>query len=83
MAVAAWLVWKRTGSKSAPMMLYIVQIALGLAWRILPLPILGVAMDFTMLATLILLAWRNLLAALTFLPCLAWSLFVSAPITGF
>jgi hypothetical protein len=64
------------------MTLYIVQLALGLAWRILPIPVLGVAMDLAMLAILILLAWRNWLAALTFLPSMAWSLFVSLPIIG-
>lgn len=83
MAVAAWLAWKKAGSKSGVMMLYIVQLALGLAWRVLPVPVLGVAMDLAMLVTLVQFAWRNLLAALTFLPCLAWNLFVSAPITGF
>ena len=82
MAVAAWLAWKKAGLKSLTIALYAVQLALNLVWRALPLPILGVAMDLAMLATLILFGWRNWLAALAFLPCMAWSLFVSVPIAG-
>jgi tryptophan-rich sensory protein len=82
MAVAAWLAWKKAGLKSLTIEIYAVQLALNLVWRALPLPILGLAMDLAMLATLILFAWRNWRAALTFLPCMAWSLFVSLPIIG-
>jgi tryptophan-rich sensory protein len=82
MAVAAWLAWKKAGLRSATLAAFAIQLALNLIWRAWPVPLLGMAMDVAMLATLILFAWRNLLAALTFLPCMAWSLFVSLPITG-
>ena len=77
MAVAGWLAWKRAGLRSPAMTGFAVQLAFNLVWRAWPVPLLGAAMDLAMLATLILFAWRNWLAALTFLPCLAWSLFVS------
>jgi tryptophan-rich sensory protein len=32
MAVAAWLVWRRTGLTSAPMALFLVQLLLNMAW---------------------------------------------------
>lgn len=83
MAVAAWQIWKTAGLKSPALMLFAAQLALNLIWRMAPLPALAVAMNLCVLATLVLFVRRNLLAALTFLPCLAWSLFVSAPITGF
>lgn len=81
MAVAAWLAWTRPAAGLA-MALYTTQLALNLGWRFWPTPLLGMAMDLAMLATLILFARRNLVAALTFLPCMAWSLFVSVPISG-
>jgi tryptophan-rich sensory protein len=83
MAVAGWLAWKRTGLKSPTLALYAAQLALGLVWRALPLQLPGVAMDMAVLATLILFARGNWLAALTFLPCAAWILFISVPTVGF
>jgi translocator protein len=77
MAVAGWLAWKRMGLRSPVLAGFAVQLAFNLVWRAWPVPLLGAAMDLAMLATLILFAWRNWLAALTFLPCLAWSVFVS------
>jgi translocator protein len=77
MAVAGWLAWKRAGLRSPALAGFAVQLAFNLVWRAWPVPLLGAAMDLAMLATLILFAWRNWLAALTFLPCLAWSVFVS------
>ena len=77
MAVAGWLAWKRAGLRSPALAGFAVQLFFNLVWRAWPVSLLGAAMDLAMLATLILFAWRNWLAALTFLPCLAWSLFVS------
>ena len=77
MAVAGWLAWTRTGLASPALAGFAVQLAFNLVWRAWPVPLLGATMDLAMLATLILFAWRNWLAALTFLPCLAWSVFVS------
>jgi tryptophan-rich sensory protein len=82
MAVAAWLAWKRTGLHSPALTFYAVQLALNLVWRVWPVQLLGWAMDFVVLATLIVFARRNLVAALTFLPCVIWSLFVSVPMSG-
>jgi benzodiazapine receptor len=82
MAVAAWLAWKTAGLRSATLAAFAIQLALNLVWRAWPVLPLGAAMDLAMLATLILFARRNLLAALTFLPCMAWSLFVSVPMRG-
>ena len=83
MAVAGWLAWKRAGLRSPAMILYALQLALNLAWRLVPVPAVGLAMDLCLLATLILFAPRNLAAALTLLPCVIWSLFVSLPMIGF
>jgi tryptophan-rich sensory protein len=83
MAVAGWLAWKRVGLKSFALALFSAQLALNLVWRVVPLPALGMAMSICALATLILFARRNLVAAVTFLPCVIWSLFVSLPMNGF
>jgi benzodiazapine receptor len=81
MAWAAWLAWKRgAGLHSPAMTLYAAQLALNPVWRFWPVPLLGMAMDLVLLATLILFARRSPSAALALLPCLAWSLFVSLPI---
>lgn len=80
--MAGWLAWKRAGLHSPAMALYAAQLALNLVWRFWPVPLLGMAMDLAMLATLILFARRNFVAALTFLPCLIWSLFVSLPMNA-
>ncbi len=82
MAVAAWLAWKKAGLHSPALAFYGAQLALNLIWRISPITGLALAMNLCALITLILFARRNLLAALAFLPCMAWSLFVSLPITG-
>jgi tryptophan-rich sensory protein len=82
MAVAAWLAWKKAGLRSVTLAAFAIQLAFNLVWRAWPMLPLGAAMDLASFATLILFARRNLLAALTFLPCMAWSLFVSLPITG-
>jgi len=83
MAVAAWLVWRRVGLKSFALALFAAQLALNLIWRMAPLPQLGLTMDLCAIAALILFARRNLAAALTFLPCVIWNLFVSVPMNGF
>lgn len=77
MAVAAWLAWKRAGLHSPALAAFAVQLAFNPVWRAWPVPPLGAAMDLAMLATVILFVRRNWLAGLTFLPCLAWSVFVS------
>ena len=83
MAVAGWLAWKRVGLKSPALAFFAVQLVLNLAWRMAPLPALGLAMDFCAIVTLVLFARGNLAAALTLLPCVIWSLVVSLPISGF
>ena len=82
MAVAGWLAWKRAGVRSLAIAFFAAQLALNLAWRMAPLPALGMAMDLCAIATLILFARRSLAAALATLPCMVWSLLVSLPLTG-
>ena len=82
MAMAAWLAWTRGAGRLA-MAFYTTQLALDLAWRFRPTLFLGAAMNLAMLVTLILFAGRNWRAALTFLPCMVWSLSVSVPMSGF
>jgi tryptophan-rich sensory protein len=83
MAVAGWLAFKRAGLKSFELALFAAQLALNLIWRLAPLPVLGLAMNLCALATLILFARRNFVAAVTFLPSVIWCLFVSLPMNGF
>jgi tryptophan-rich sensory protein len=83
MAVAGWLAFKRAGLKSFALALFAAQLALNLLWRLAPLPALGLAMNLCALATLILFARRNFVAAVTFLPCVIWYLFASLPMNGF
>lgn len=83
MAVAGWLAWKREGLKSFALALFVAQLALNLIWRIAPLPPLGAGMNLCGMATLIVCARRNLVAMVTFLPCVIWNLFVSLPVNGF
>jgi len=83
MAVAGWLAWKRAGLKSSALALFAAQLAFNLIWRLAPLPALSLAMNLCALATLILFARRNFVAAVTFLPCVIWYLFVSLPMNGF
>jgi tryptophan-rich sensory protein len=82
MGVAGWLAWKRAGLKSPPLYFFAAQLGLNLIWRIVPMPGLGLVMDLCAIATLILFARRNLIAALTFLPCVIWNLVVSVPMSG-
>lgn len=81
MAVAAWLAWKH-GAGRPTLAVYGAQIGLNLIWRILPFPLLAMLTNIMMLATLVLFGRRNWRAGLTFLPCIAWSLFISVPING-
>jgi hypothetical protein len=72
----------RAGLKSLALGFFAAQLALNLAWRVMPGPALGAALNLCALASLILFARRNLGAAVTFLPCVIWYLFVSLPIIG-
>jgi len=81
MAIAAWLAWKRGGWRTWAMTLYAGQLVLSLFWRTYwhtgPGPILTVLLILLMLATLVALFRRNAVAALAFLPCLAWIVFLA------
>jgi translocator protein len=77
MAVAAWLAWKKGGWRTWAMTLYAGQLVLGLFWRTWPGPIIALALDFCMLLTLVALLRRNRWAALAFLPCLTWTVFLT------
>lgn len=77
MALAAWLAWKKGGWKTWAMTLYAGQLVLNLFWRIWPAPSLSLLLILFMLLTIVALWRRNSLAALAFLPCLAWIIFLT------
>lgn len=77
MAVAAWLAWKKGGWRTWAMTLYAGQLVLNLFWRAWPTQILSLLLVLFMLLTLVALWRRNSWAALAFLPCLAWIVFVT------
>ena len=81
MAIAAWLAWKRGGWRTWAMTLYAGQLVLSLFWRTYAQtgagPILTALLILLMLATLVALFRRNAVAALAFLPCLAWIVFLA------
>jgi benzodiazapine receptor len=82
MAVAAWLAWKKGGWRTWAMTLYAGQLVLGLFWRSWPSPALALLLILVMLLTLIALFRRNAAAALAFLPCLAWIVFLALSSLG-
>lgn len=86
MAIAAWLAWQRGGWRTWAMTLYAAQLVLGLFWRSYGQsdyePVLAVLLIICMLATLVALLRRNAAAALAFLPCLAWILFLASSSFG-
>ena len=82
MAVAAWLAWKNGGWRTWAMTLYAGQLVLSLFWRSWPGPILAALLLLLMLLTLIALFRRNAVAALAFLPCLAWIAFLTLSSLG-
>jgi len=77
MAIAAWLAWKRGGWRTWAMTLYAGQLVLSLFWRSWPGLFLTALLILLMLATLAALFRRNAAAALAFLPCLAWIVFLA------
>ena len=77
MAVAAWLAWKKGGWRTWAMTLYAGQLVLNLFWRTWPGPFIALVLDFFMLLTLVALLRRNTWAALAFLPCLTWIVFLT------
>ncbi len=88
MAIAAWLVWKATGSfdrSGYPLAIFGAQLSLNLAWSILFFglknPVLGVIdvvfLDVAVAATIIAFARFSRLAALLLLPYFFWSLFAT------
>jgi len=60
----------------------VLTVVLNLFWRTWPSPALGLGLDLVMGLTLIAFMHRNVLAALAFLPCLAWVLFLTLPNLG-
>ena len=88
MAIAAWLVWKATGSfdrSGYPLAIFGAQLSLNLAWSILffglKSPVLGVIdvllLDVAVAATIIAFARFSRLAALLLVPYFFWSLFAT------
>ena len=85
MAVAAWRVWRVTGTRSLEMLVYALQLALNFGWsaiffglhRIGPAFAEIVMLDVAILITTVLFFRRDRLAGLLFLPYLCWTLFAS------
>ena len=86
MALAAWLVWRRTGWRERALALFLVQLALNLAWSILffGLQLIGAALvDILLLIALIaattIAFWRiDRRAGLLLVPYLLWVGYASA-----
>jgi tryptophan-rich sensory protein len=91
MAVAAWRVWKRTGTKSPEMIAFGVQLALNFAWCVIFFGLHGIGaalieiaiLDLGVLTALILFFRRDQLAGLLFLPILAWTGFATVLTSAF
>jgi benzodiazapine receptor len=86
MAVAAWRVWRITGTKSVEMGAYVLQLIFNFAWSAIFFAAhqIGLALIDTgilvalILITTILFGRRDRLAGLLFLPYLAWTSFATA-----
>jgi benzodiazapine receptor len=91
MAVAAWRVWRITGTKSPEMAAYAFQLFLNFTWCAIffGLHRIGfalteiIAMDLAVLATAIAFFRRDRLAGLLMLSYLGWALFAAALNQGF
>jgi tryptophan-rich sensory protein len=85
MAVAAWRVWRISGTRSKEMAAYGVQLALNFAWSAIFFAAhqIGLAMIeiallvLAILVTAILFFRRDRLAVLMFLPYLGWTSFAA------
>jgi benzodiazapine receptor len=85
MAVAAWRVWRVTGTRSAEMIAYGVQLALNFCWSAIffaahqiGLALLEIiALDVAILVTTLLFFRKDRIAGLLFLPYLGWTVFAS------
>ena len=85
MAIAAWRVWRKTGTRSIEMAAFALQLALNFGWSLVffALHSIGgalvevVALDLAILATTILFFRRDWIAGILFLPYLGWSLFAT------
>ena len=85
MAVAAWRVWRVTGSRAKEMAAYGVQLALNFTWSAIFFAAhqIGLAMIeiallvLAILVTALLFARRDWLAGLLFLPYLGWTGFAA------
>jgi benzodiazapine receptor len=87
MAVAAWLVWRQKGLNGArgPLILFVVQLGLNVAWSWLFFGLRNPALGFidilllwvAIAATLVAFLRRSLVAGLLFVPYLAWVTFAA------
>ncbi len=91
MAVAAWRVWRKTGSQALEMKVFAIQLALNLGWSIIffgqhqmgAALIEIVVLNLAILVTAILFFRRDTVAGLLFLPYLGWVLFAAVLNHGF
>lgn len=85
MAVAAWRVWRRSGTKSPEIMVYIVQLFLNFCWSVIFFAAHQIGLAFAeiclllvaILAATVLFWRRDRLAGLLFLPYLGWTSFAA------
>jgi tryptophan-rich sensory protein len=91
MGITAWRVWRVAGLMSRPMLLFFVQLALNFAWSFiffryhridLALAEIAVLLVFIVLTTASF-ARRDRIAALLFVPYIAWVSFATALNAGF
>lgn len=88
MAVAAWLVWKRWGfaGARAPLVVYLVQLALNAAWSWLffgrhdiPMALADILVLWVAIVVTLVLFWKkHRLAGALLVPYLAWVSFATA-----
>ncbi|MCX7281846.1 MAG: tryptophan-rich sensory protein [Alphaproteobacteria bacterium] len=85
MAIAAWLVWKKTGTRSVEMAAFALQLLLNFGWSLMffALHSIGgalaeiIALDLAIMTTTILFFRRDRIAGLLFLPYLGWTAFAT------
>ena len=83
MAIAAWLVWKKTGTRSVETAAFTLQLLLNFGWSLMFFALHSIsgalveiiALDLAILTTTILFFRRDRIAGFLFLPYLGWTAF--------
>ena len=85
MAIAAWLVWKKTGTRSVETAAFTLQLLLNFGWSLMFVALHSIsgalveiiALDLAILTTTILFFRRDRIAGFLFLPYLGWTAFAT------